>query len=539
MMMKKNKWVDLTCSVLAGICLGFLLARLDGQGDPWRGWLAFSLLSSLGLAGLVLAWRWAGSKKWLGLLLLLAFILRLGIGVGLSFALPAFGYETEVQRAGYNSADAYKRDMQAWELAASDRPLLDAFDKTYAIDQYGGLEGMSALVYRTLSPDAHRPWLILVMAAAVASLGIAFLWMAARSVWDERLAGLAVWIFALYPESIWLGGSQMREPFLVTFSALMFWGVVDWQIQHNRNGWVWLAAGLAGMLLFSPGVAIFWIILLEGWVWIRSRYDRIPWRILAVGAGVLVAGILLLWAGLARGTLTGAPLVTTLTEWFKLSVKWDVYQLERDSGVIQHLFTNNLNPQLKLPFIFIYGLLQPVLPAAIFDVASWVWKAVGILRSLGWYLALPLLVSSLVAILKIPTKEHKHAWLWLFIVTWAWISISALRAGGDQWDNPRYRVILLVFQALLAAKAWLYYRDSHNPILTRILWIEAFFLLMFMDWYATRFYPFIPRLSFKVMIALITLFAVGLLSVGFIVDRSKKVRQENKVEDREEGRKEE
>jgi hypothetical protein len=155
--MKKNLRVDLLWCLLAGLCLGLVLTSLDGQGIWWRGWLAFGFLSSLGLAGLMAAWRWAGSQKWLGLLLLLAFGLRLGFGVFLSFVLPASGYETDVQQAGYNSVDAYNRDMQSWELAASDRPLLAAFDKTYAIDQYGGLEFLSALVYRTLSPDAHRP----------------------------------------------------------------------------------------------------------------------------------------------------------------------------------------------------------------------------------------------------------------------------------------------------------------------------------------------------------------------------------------------
>ncbi|OGN74538.1 MAG: hypothetical protein A2X25_06560 [Chloroflexi bacterium GWB2_49_20] len=519
--MKQNRRMDLVWSILAGIGLGLVLARLDGQGNGWRGWLAFSLLSSLGWIILVAAWRWAGSQRWLGLLLLLAFSLRLGIGVSLSFILPESGYVTEVQKAGYNSVDAYNRDMQAWELASSDSPILDAFDKSYAIDQYGGLEALSALVYRYLSPDAHRPWLVILMAAVVAALGVAFFWNAVRFAWNERLAWLAAWMFALYPESLWLGSSQMREPFLMTFIGVVLWGAVAWQLDDDHKGWLWLAAGLAGLLFFSPGVAIYLIVILAGWIWLKKKHLKIPWRGVALAAGVFGLGLLLLWVALRRGTFAEASFLETLTGWFKLSVKWDVYQLERDSGTIQYLFRNVLSPKLKLPFIFVYGLLQPVLPAAIFDPSTWIWQTVGILRSLGWYLLLPLLVFSLITILKSSVEDQKFTWLWFFVITWLWISISSLRAGGDQWDNPRYRVIFLIFQVLLAAKAWLYYQESRNPWFTRIVLIELVFTLLFVDWYATRFFPFIPRFSFTVMVLLIVSLAAIIVLGGWLLDRRK------------------
>ena len=526
--MKNKHRIDLLWSVLAGAVLGLLLALLDGQGIWWRGWLAFGVLSGLGLFLLLAAWRWGGSARWLGWLLLLAFGLRLGLGVSLSFILPASGYETEVQQAGYNSVDAYNRDLQSWELAGSERPILDAFDKEYAVDQYGGLEALSALAYRYLSPDAHRPWLVILMASTMAALGVVFLWQAARMVWNEKLAVLAAWIFALYPESLWLGSSQMREPFLLTFIALMLWGLVAWQVIKDRSGWSWLTLGLAGLLLFSPGVALYVIVALAGWAWLRKKHFKIPWRGVALVGGVLLVGLLLLWVSLSRGTLQGASLLDTLTGWFKLSVKWDVYQLERDSGAIQYLFDNVLIPQLKLPFIFIYGLLQPVLPAAIFDSSNPVWQTIGILRSLGWYMLLPLLVFSLVPILKAQKEDQKYTWLWLFVITWAWIAVSSLRAGGDQWDNPRYRAILLLFQALLAAKTWLYYRETRHPLLIRIIMIEVVFLLFFMNWYAARYFPSIPRLSFKLMVGLIGLCAAGILSVGYYVDKRKRLRLNGK-----------
>ena len=525
--MKTNKWKDIFWCVLAGFCLGGGLAGLDLKAGFWRGWLAYGLLFSLGSVMLLFAWRWAGSRKWLGLLLLLTFFLRLGLGVGLSKGLPISGYDTEVQRAGYNSVDAYHRDLQSWDLADSDRPLMFAFDKTYAIDQYGGLEFLSALVYRTLSPDGHRPWLVIGMAALVASLGVVFFWKAAGTAWNEKLASLAVWIFALTPESLWWGSSQMREPFLISFISMGLWGVVKWQADQDRKSLGWALGGVVGLLLFSPGVAIYMTIILVGWVWLRSRADHIPWRTLAIASGVLVIAALLLWVGLSRGALQGAPLVETITNWFKYSVKWDIYQLENESGVIQHLFSDHLDPRLKLPFIFGYGLAQPVLPAVLFDPAPGIWKTIGILRSLGWYLYLPFLIFNLVAILKIPSRNERTAWIWLFITTWIWIAVSALRAGGDQWDNPRYRLIFLVFQALLVAKAWLAYQETHHPMLIRIGLIELVFLLFFTDWYAFRYFRFIPRFSFTTTIGLIVLAAILILSIGFIVDKVKNARKIN------------
>jgi len=305
------------------------------------------------------------------------------------------------------------------------------------------------------------------------------------------------------------------------------WGVVKWQADQDRKSLGWALGGVVGLLLFSPGVAIYMTIILVGWVWLRSRADHIPWRTLAIASGVLVIAALLLWVGLSRGALQGAPLVETITNWFKYSVKWDIYQLENESGVIQHLFSDHLDPRLKLPFIFGYGLAQPVLPAVLFDPAPGIWKTIGILRSLGWYLYLPFLIFNLVAILKIPSRNERTAWIWLFITTWIWIAVSALRAGGDQWDNPRYRLIFLVFQALLVAKAWLAYQETHHPMLIRIGLIELVFLLFFTDWYAFRYFRFIPRFSFTTTIGLIVLAAILILSIGFIVDKVKNARKIN------------
>jgi hypothetical protein len=508
---------DLRWIVPASLGLGALLAWLDG-GVWWIGVLACSFLSILGLSALAALWRAAGSSRTLGLLLLLALLLRLGLGVALSYLLPAAGYPTDVQQAGYAFKDAFTRDTQAWELASAARPLWAAFDKSYSTDQYGGLLAVSALAYRCLSPDFHRPWLVILLAALTAAIGAALAWRAARQLWGEPTAFFAAWIMALYPESLLLGSSQMREPFLITFIAMAFWGLVDWQHNRQRRAWAWMAGGLAGLLLFSPGVAVFAILTLGGWLWFRGGHRRLSWRAMLIGAGILLAAFLLLWFGLARGSFAGASPLEVVANWLQTSTKWDIYLLERSSGRVQALF-KEMPEAFQLPFVTGYGLAQPVLPAAVFDESIWVWRIIGILRAAGWYALAPLLLYSLLAIWKSPTSSGRNEWLWLWLMAWVWIILSAMRAGGDQWDNPRYRAIFLLWQAALAAKGWSWQRQARSPWFGRILAIEGVFLLFFTEWYISRTYQIIGRLSFWGMVMAITVIGFIILAGGWAWDR--------------------
>jgi hypothetical protein len=68
--------------------------------------------------------------------------------------------------------------------------------------------------------------------------------------------------------------------------------------------------------------------------------------------------------------------------------------------------------------------------------------------------------------------------------------VAALRAGGDQWDNPRYRVILLVWMALLAALAFSQRNASASRWLVRIVAVETIILLVFGHWYVWRYLGF-------------------------------------------------
>jgi len=497
---------------------GLLLSLLDG-GIFWIGWLAYSSMLTIGLVLISVLWRSSGASRILGLILLLTVILRLGLGMAFSFILPLYGNDNEVHNAGYIFRDSYTRDTQAWQLASSSESLWSAFDRSTSVDQYGGMLFLSGSLYRFLSPDSHRPWLVILVGALTAAIGVILTWKAVRKVWGEPVAWGTAWIMALYPESILLGSAQMREPFLITFVVMVFWGVVNWS-GNWRTSVSWLLGGIVGMLLFNPGIAVAAIIIISIWVLIREKGGLVArwWWIAGSVAAVMLAAFIFI--GAVRGSLKiHGGLLETLLNWFHYSAAWDAYLLELYSGWIQNVFAI-LPVSLHLPFIIGYGITQPVLPAAIADPAVWPMRALGILRSLGWYALVPFLVYSLRPIWKLRENRERLAWLWLLFVTWGWIFLSAARAGGDQWDNPRYRVTLLLFQAALAARTLTWQRATHDRWLGRFLAVEGVFLSLFGFWYATRYTNWqAGQVHVLIIIVLVVIISSVILVGGWISDR--------------------
>ena len=517
----KPRLGDLVRNLAVSLGVGLLLSLLDG-GTFWIGWLVYTAVLLVGLQIVTALWRSSGGSKKLGLILLLAVFLRLGLGLVFSYLLPRFGYDNGVHNAGYVYRDAFTRDTRAWELAGSSDSLLSAFDRSTSIDQYGGMLFLSSSVYRFLSPDAHRPWLIILIGALTAAVSVALAWKAARKEWGEPVAWAAAWIMALYPEAVLVGGAQLREPFLITFAVIVFWGAVNWS-DNWRTSAAWMAGGIAGMLLFHPGSAVAAIVITFIWIWIRERGGRRArwWWIAGGGAAALLA--IILFIGAVGGSLKvqSGPL-QTLLNWIHDSAAWDAYLLVQHSGWIQNVMSS-LSESLHLPFIIGYGTSQPLLPAAIADPGVWPMRLLGILRGLGWYALLPFLVYSLRSIIKMTDRRERLAWLWLWLVTWAWIFLSAGRAGGDQWDNPRYRAILMFFQAALAAQAFTWQRASRDRWLWRILAVEGVFLALFGYWYISRKFDLglrVPHI-FTVLGA-IAIFSAVILVGGWLWDRKRK-----------------
>jgi hypothetical protein len=527
---------DLLYLIPASLASGGLLAFVQA-GSRLIGFISFAFLFFLAFTLLGMSCRWADGGRRLGWIIALAFLLRLTVGMALQFGLPIYGHEDADDRAGYVFTDAHRRDDQAWQLAASRRPVTDAFSQRYGSDQYGGLLAFNTFVYRYFSPDAHRPLMLVLLSAFFGAAGVAFFWKAVTQVFGERVAWVATWIFALYPESILLGASAMREPYLLTFNAFVLWGFVK-RFQYgaelrrggeqamlsspkDRTGWIWIALGLLGMLLVSPAVALATIIIFAGWMFFADERRQISWRAIAAIALLFIVGLFFLSSSLNRsGEFDATSPLHVINGWFQSAVKWDAYQLERGSGWVQKIF-DEVPKWVRLPFVAVYGILQPVFPATIIYPTKAIWKFIIIPLGLSWYLLLPLLSFSFVAAAGQGSRKMRNLILWLSLLVWIWILLAALRGGADLWDNPRYRTILLVWQSILAGFVWVWWRETRNVWFMRVILMEAVFLLVFTQWYASRYFHWGGQLPFAVMVAVI-LGAWGLiLGIGWWRDRGR------------------
>jgi hypothetical protein len=530
---KYLSWKDLLLVLPVAFGLGAVFA-LSQPGNWLTSFLGFSVLLVLGLLSLVSSVRWASGGKTLAWIVGLAFILRIGGGVATYMWLPLYGYSDADDQAGYVFTDAHRRDDQAWELASSERPILEAFSSKYSSDQYGGLLALSALVYRYLSPDAQRPLMLILLSALVAALGVPFLWRAVKQAFGERVAWASTWIFALYPDSVLLGGSAMREPYLLTCSAFALWGFVDAfhhaarsfvrrpeEVSKGRSAWFWLGSGLLGMLLVSPVVVLVTLIIFSGWILFTSEHGNISWKIVLLLGIIFVAGLFFLSSSLNRsGEFDATSPLHVINDWLRLAVKWDAYQLQRESGWVQKLF-DEMPEWMRLPFIAIYGTLQPVLPAALVAPTKFIWKIIYVARSLGWYALLPMLILSFVAAAGEGSRKMRNFWMWLSLLAWIWILLAALRAGGDQWDNPRYRAILFLWQSMIAGYVWVWWYETHNFWFVRVVACEVAFLLIFTQWYASRYFHWGGQVPFAVMIALILGLWGVILGIGWWQDKKR------------------
>lgn len=499
----------------ASLGLGVILSYL--QKENWfSGWLGFSFLFLLCFSLLTISTRWAGAStlrqaqgntsfsatKILAWMIALAFVLRFAGGVATYIALP-YGYTDEDDKAGYVYTDAHRRDIQAWNLAQSDRFIVDAFNKNYAYDQYGGLLAFSAFIYRYFSPDAHRPLLLVLLSAFVAALGLSFGWKAVRQEWGDKVAIAFGWIYALYPESVLLGGSSMRESYLLLFSAFALWGFISWHtIQKNKRDLIWLASGILGMLLVSPVVALVTLIIFAGWIYFTNEHHYSAWQGGLVIAVVFIIGLFVLASSLDRqGNLGGSPLAI-VNKFLREATKLNVNQLVASSGWVQKLF-DEMPEWMQIPFVLIYGLFQPVLPAAFLEPTTLTWRIIAIARAVGWYSVLPALILAFGAAAGQGSDRKRKALLWLSLVVWFWILLTSLRGGADQWDNPRYRTILFLWQAILIANVWVWWREKRNPWVARIVAMELVFLIFFGQWYANRYLQIGSQFPFGQIVGMI------------------------------------
>lgn len=473
------------------------------------GCITFGLTIAVCVFFLAWAWRWTGCKNVVAWMIAAAFILRIGGGLAANLIMPVYGYDEPVQKAGYLFYDAYMRDTQAWELAESKTGIANAFGQEFASDQYGGLLSLSALVYRYISPDAHRSLMIVVLGAFSAAVGIPFLYQALRKRWGKKTALLACWIATLYPESIMLGSSQMREPFLIGLGCIAFWAVCSWNDVRKSTVIITFISSMLGIVLISSRVAAPIFAILTGWFVIEqiipnlsAARQKIAWVIFGFGCFVL----LFLTVG-----------------WLQSIAKYDVRITEINSGRIQKAI-EDIGLSIRLPFIIGYGLTQPVLPAAIADPAIPVWQTIAIFRAAGWYALAPLLIYGMFTVWKAKPEQDRLLLIWTAAFVLIWILVASIRGGGDQWDNPRYRTIFLPWMSLLAAWGFTYSIRVKDAWLARWVAVEVIFLGFFTSWYLSRYHNLGSRLPFAEMLMWIIGLSALVIGGGIVWDRVQPLR---------------
>jgi hypothetical protein len=488
--------MDFLLSFGASLALSLAMAAL--QPAPFfSAWFGAFILLWLSFFVLLRVCRTFGGGRVLAGLLLITFFSRLLLGVFLHAALPLIGYDTPVENAGYVYSDAYQRDTGALALAAGDQSLMTAFGEE-SVDQYGGLMFLSAAIYRLFDLDLARPLFITILAALTMSAGLTFLFDALRRRWGDQVALAAGWFYALYPEGVLLGSSQMREPFLIGFFCIAFWALVTWREKTRTKALVFALAMLCSMLISAPFGAILTGLLIAYWLveWISDQRSR-KLRWLGLFALIVIGA-----AGAAGGWL-----------WLKPTLYYDAYLTRVSSGNITALL-EIMGEKWQMPFIAIYGLVQPFLPGALTDASLPFWQTTAVIRALGWWFVLPFLLYGFFALWQAKPASNRWTLLVIVLTLFTWMLVASLRAGGDLWDNPRYRALLIPWFALLVGWCWQRLREGHLAWFMRWVGVVLVFFIVFLLWYMYRYQVIKEYIGFFDMIKVILAGWAAILLTG-------------------------
>jgi len=463
----------------------------------WGTWLFTSILFAI----LINLFIQLGTSKFLSWVIFFALILRIGLGLITTEHLLDWGYDQEPYLSGYLFKDAFGRDMQAWDLSISGQSIFAAFNNEFFTDQYGGLLALSSLIYRVFTPDSHFQINIIFIVALINVLGIIFL---ARGLLEKEneislslSSKIIILIFSFYPDAILFSSSQMREPILLGLSAILFW------IIHKNEMKFWLRLGLFTLislilLLFSLKIGIFIIFSFFIWMLFQPYSKEFPiFKSKLLVLPIALGGIIALYFSY---------------NWVIEAGKWDAVLLERSSGFVQYI-VSTIGSKYRLIFASFYGLFQPVLPAALIEPSKLFWKLLNSLRATGWYLILPIILYGFIYLFRENDKNRKFEYMFVWSLSVFWIVLSSIRAGGDMWDNPRYRVSFLIFIAYIVGVAFVHGVKTKDHWLKRIFFAEIIFILFFIQWYISRYTGLFENLPFFQMVfILMVIFAIIFIS---------------------------
>ena len=118
--------------------------------------------------------------------------------------------------------------------------------------------------------------------------------------------------------------------------------------------------------------------------------------------------------------------------------------------------------------------------------------------------------------------KEQNSWLirLLYIIFFIWVVVSSMRAGGDLWDNPRYRFTLLPFLALILSWTIEHYQLTKSRWLWRWTAVISVFLIFFTNFYAYRYTGTLGvYIQFVPMVAMVAGLCVLIPVGGLIADR--------------------
>ncbi len=478
--------------------LFYIPSKFDFKDIFWGTWV----LTTISFFVLIKIYKKFGTTKFLSWVIGIALFLRLGLGLVTTEHLLDWGYDQEPYQSGYLFKDAYSRDFQAWDLASSNQPLAAAFSNDFFTDQYGGLLALSSLIYRLFTPNAHFQINIIFFVAIVNVLGIIFLAFGLKEKYKEMTPSttskIIILIFAFYPDAILFSASQMREPLLLGISACLFWIIHKQEINIQRRLALFASVSIL-LLLISLKIGIFIIFSFFIWIFIQPYSKQIK---IIHSKLILIPIVLFVMIGLFFSY-----------NWIVEAGKWDAILLEQSSGFVQYI-VSIIGERYRLLFASLYGLFQPVLPAALVEPSKFFWRVLNSLRALGWYILMPVIVYGLVYIFREKQKEKKLEYLFIWALSVFWIFLSSIRAGGDMWDNPRYRLSFLLFVAYLVGVALYNGWKTKDHWLTRIFIAELVFVLFFLQWYISRYTGLFDNLPFFQMVIVLSIIFGGILLTG-------------------------
>ena len=501
---KKHWWLSLIAILVPGILLGALLAAFSpGEflSGLWRSALYCTLLAAL----FFLFVKLLKPSRAILLIAIGGFLLRIGVGIWLTTALPAQGYDTPVQNAGYAYSDAYERDEVAYMKAFPER-WDDFIPSAYqGMDQYGGLLSISVAIYYLFSADVQRPLLIVFLSALAMGSAVLFLWKALQLRWGQKIALVAAVVLAFYPEGVVLGSSQMREPLLICLAAATFWLVLRYE-KGERQITLYVAFALASLLAC-------WISLPAGAVTLVVEVGYLLVQRIAAEAK---PGRRVLLAFVFTAFLLAALYVGW--RWLKETLYYDAYVTETESGMIAYLL-KLIGTKWRMQFVMLYGLIQPLLPAALIYPSLPVWQGIAIFRAVGWYFVVPFLLYSAGAVITSQRQQRDWGLVWLVLMLIVWTFVSSARAGGDLWDNPRYRAIFLPWLSLIVGWVWARLAQGRHPWFWRIVFLESVFVIIFTNWYLNRKYAVGLPVEIQYLLVGFVVLMFAVIVGGILVDR--------------------